>query len=198
MNNSIFIFNICNGENGSIISKTQTDNQGNYYIDELNKGNYLIIYKYDTNKYQLADYKKMGVSETVNSDFINVTIEEDGQKYIGAISDTIRIDNSDYENIDIGLSDRYVFDLKLESGISKIILQTEKDTKEYNYEDTKLAKLDIAPDKLNGAMAFVMYKVKVTNEGNIPGYVSNIIDYMPEDMIFKSELNANWYIGQER
>lgn len=186
-----------NADSGEIVNKTRTDSEGNYYINELNKANYLIIYKYDTNKYQLADYKKMGVSETTNSDVINANIEENGSKYVGAISDTIRIDNSDFGNIDIGLADRYIFDFKLESGIEKITLQTSKQTKEYKYEYTNLAKLDIAPNELSGATAFVEYKIKVTNEGNVAGYVNNIIDYLPAEMSFNSEINTNWYIGQD-
>lgn len=186
-----------NADNGEIVNKFITDNEGNYYINELNKGNYLIIYKYDNNKYQLVDYKKIGVAENINSDVINVNIEENGSKYVGAISDIIRIDNSDFENIDIGLADRYIFDLKLESGIEKIVLQTNKQTKEYKYEYTNLAKLDISPEELAGATAFVEYKIKVTNEGNVAGYVNNIIDYLPEEMSFNSEINTNWYIGQD-
>lgn len=188
---------VINADNGEIIRRGTTDNEGKYYINELNKGNYLIIYKYDNNQYQIADYKKIGVQDNINSDVINVNIEENGSKYVGAISDTIRIENSDYTNIDIGLADRYVFDFKLESGIEKIVLQTNNQTKEYKYQNTNFAKLDIAPEKLAEATAFVEYKIKVTNEGNIAGFVNNIIDYLPEEMTFNSELNSNWYIGQD-
>ena len=188
---------VINADNGEIIRRVTTDNEGKYYINELNKGNYLIIYKYDNDKYQITDYKKIGVQDNTNSDVINVNIEENGEKYVGAISDTIRIDNSDYSNIDIGLSDRYIFDFKLESGIEKIVLQTKNQTKEYDYKNTNLAKLDIAPEKLANSTVFVEYKIKITNEGNVAGYVNNIIDYLPEEMTFKSELNTNWYIGQD-
>ena len=188
---------LINADNGEIIINTVTDEDGNYYINELNKGNYLIIYKYDTDKYQVSDYKKMGVDQNKNSDVINVNIEENGSKYLGAISDTIRIDNSDFSNIDIGLYDKYILDFKLESGIDKIMLQTSKQIKEHKYEYTNLAKLDIAPEELVGANVFIEYKIKVTNKGNVAGYISSIIDYLPEGMIFNSEINSNWYMGQD-
>ncbi len=186
-----------NADTGDIIKNTKTDSQGQYVLSDLDKGDYLVIYKYDADKFSLSDYKKTGISEKVNSDVISVRIEENGNPLIAAISDTIRIDNSDFTDINMGVKDREIFDLKLDSGINKIVLQTNKETKEYKYEYTKFAKLDIVPEQVEGATAFVTYEIRVTNEGNVPGFVNSIIDYMPKDMQFKSELNANWYIGQD-
>lgn len=188
---------LINADTGLLVQKLASDTDGNYHIDNLLKGNYLVISKYDNEKYQVAEYKKIGVSEDTNSDVIAVDVEEDGVKYKGAISDTIRIDNADSPNIDIGLSDKIIFDLKLESGISNITIQNNKEIKQYDYENTKLAKVDINPDLLSSSTAYVEYKIKITNEGNVPGIANNIIDYKPQDMLFNSELNPNWYIGQD-
>ena len=35
----------------------------------------------------------------------------------------------------------------------------------------------------------------VTNEGQITGYAKKIIDYLPEDTKFSSELNNDWYLS---
>ena len=37
----------------------------------------------------------------------------------------------------------------------------------------------------------------VTNEGQIPGYVKKIVDYLPEGTKFSSELNEDWYLSDE-
>lgn len=186
-----------NSNTGLITQKTLTDKEGNYYINDLEKGNYLIICKYDNNKYQVAEYKKVGLSENNNSDAISVDIEENGERYAGAISDTIRINNEDYSNIDIGLVDKLIFDLKIDSGINKITMQNQEGIKEHNYENAKMATTAINPDLLDSTTAYIEYKITITNEGNVPGFANNIIDYMPTDVVFNSELNPSWYIGQD-
>ena len=35
--------------------------------------------------------------------------------------------------------------------------------------------------------------MNVTNEGQLPGYASEIVDYIPSDLSFNSEMNKNWY-----
>lgn len=187
---------VINADTGYPVKTATSDNDGNYYINDLDQGNYLVICKYDENKYQVTEYKKGGVSNTNNSDVISTEVQDNGKVYIAAISDTIRIENSDFENIDIGLTDKLIFDLKLESGIEKITLQNNKEIREHQYNDANLAKFDIAPEVLDGSKIYVEYKIKVTNEGNIAGYAKNIVDYMPKGMQFISELNPSWYIAQ--
>lgn len=43
----------------------------------------------------------------------------------------------------------------------------------------------------------VEYKIIVTNEGAIPGYVKKIADYLPNEMKFSTELNQDWYEGKD-
>lgn len=188
---------IVNAENGIIVQNITTNDEGNYFVNDLEKGNYLVICKYDNSKYQITEYKKVGVSDTINSDAIEMNVQDNGENYVAAIPDTIRIENEDYTNIDIGLADKLIFDMNLDSSITKITLQNEKGVKEYNYEDKKLAKLDINPDLLSTSIVYVEYKIKVKNEGNIAGFVKNIVDYIPKDMMFNSEINTNWYIGND-
>ena len=40
-----------------------------------------------------------------------------------------------------------------------------------------------------------LFKVKVTNVGDIAGYARNIVDYMPSTLNFNSNLNTDWYIS---
>ena len=35
----------------------------------------------------------------------------------------------------------------------------------------------------------------ITNEGSVPGYVNKIVDYLPEEVSFNTELNPDWYLS---
>ena len=43
----------------------------------------------------------------------------------------------------------------------------------------------------------VEYKIIVTNEGAIPGYVKKIADYLQNEMKFSTELTQDWYEGKD-
>ena len=46
---------------------------------------------------------------------------------------------------------------------------------------------------MNGSNITVEYKISVTNEGEVAGKVGKIVDYIPKDMTFSSEINNEWY-----
>ena len=41
----------------------------------------------------------------------------------------------------------------------------------------------------------IEYLIRITNEGELAGYVNEIVDNMPKDLNFSSEMNNNWYQG---
>ena len=85
------------------------------------------------------------------------------------------------------------FDVKLEKYISKVIVQTSKDTVTYNYENKEFAKVDINPKRIVGSTVLVQYTIKATNTGDVDAYVNSIVDYLPSGFKFSSELNTAWY-----
>ena len=87
--------------------------------------------------------------------------------------------------------------MKIDTSVTSITEQNEKDAKTHKYDNTKFAKIEINPDVLGNTTVYVEYKITVTNEGNVAGFAKNIIDYIPEGMTFNSELNTNWYIGND-
>ena len=97
--------------------------------------------------------------------------------------------------MDIGLVTRDKFNLSLNKAITKIVVNNSKGTKTYEYKDNKLAKLDLDSKTLNGTNIVIEYKITVSNIGEVPGYVRKIVDYIPKDMKFSSELNSDWYIS---
>ena len=87
------------------------------------------------------------------------------------------------------------YDMELDKYISRIVVQNKKGTKTYEYNDSTFAKVEIAPKDLEGTLVILEYTIKVKNTGEIPGYINNIVDYLPSGLTFSSELNSNWYLS---
>jgi len=113
------------------------------------------------------------------------------------ITDKIKVSNKDKANIDLGLSEKEIFDMSLQKYISKIIVQNEQGTKTHEFDKKQLAKVEIKSKYLAGTVVVVEYKVVVKNEGELDGYVGDIIDYLPSGFDFSTELNKDWYISTD-
>ena len=68
-------------------------------------------------------------------------------------------------------------------------------TESEKYTD-KLAKIDVDGNKLNKTNVIVKYGIRITNNGDIPGYVKEITDYIPVGMEFIQEDNINLQTGK--
>ena len=175
------------------VLRTTTDENGAYTFAGINKGKYTVIFLYDTANYSATTYRKEDVDSTMNSDAVDAQITLDGITRIAAITEEVVITDSNIYNIDLGLVSNPKFDLKLDKTVSKITLQDAKGTNVYEFNDSKLAKKDLVGKQVAGTTIIVEYKIKVSNEGAISGFVKKIADYMPEEMKFSSELNKDWY-----
>lgn len=192
---------LINAENGQIVkdittgqNKVQETNEnGEYVFANIQPGKYMVIYLYDAGNYGLTAYQKEGVLDTVNSDAIAMKINLQGEITNAAVTNTIELKDSNIRNIDIGLVVSPKFDLKLEKVISKITVTDSNGTKENEYKDLNLVKLDLNSKTINSTSIIVEYKIKVINEGGVAGYAKKIVDYIPQDMKFSSELNKEWY-----
>ena len=198
----VVLVNASNGEfikdkDSGELKQTTTAKDGSYVFENLEKGEYMVVFYYNNQIYGLTDYKKSGVTESQNSDVIASKITENGMQTEVAVTDTIKISNSSFANIDMGLILNKKFDLKLDKYVSKITVQNKEGVKTYDYTDTTLAKVDITAKRMVGSTLVVEYKIKVTNEGNIAGYAKNIVDYLPKELKFNSDLNPTWYAGND-
>ena len=106
----------------------------------------------------------------------------------------MEVKDNQYKNIDAGFYERDVFDLSLKKTIRRVVVQTAKNTRVSEYEGQSLVKVEIAAKELVNATVIVEYDIQVTNEGEVPGYAKEIIDYMPKDFKFNSEINKDWYM----
>ena len=163
----------------------------------IENGTYLVIFKYDTTRYTTAIYRKEGIESNINSDAVVTKIEQNGRKENGAVTDRLEVNGANLTNIDIGLVEMPQFSLNLDKSISKITVQNAEGTVTEEFSNTKLAKHDIAAKYLAGTTVYVEYTFKVTNNGDLAGYASEIVDYIPQGMTFNSNLNSDWYTGTD-
>lgn len=176
---------------------TTTDNSGKYEFKNLKSNKYLVVFVYDTSRYTITTYQQDGVLESVNSDAINMEVILDGEKTQVGMTDTITVRNSNVRNIDIGLYGEEKFDLRLDKYISKITLTTPTiGTREYTYDNSTFEKIEILRQNADKSSIVIEYKIVVTNEGAIPGYVNRVVDYLPDDVNFSTELNSDWYTSK--
>lgn len=102
--------------------------------------------------------------------------------------------NKDGED-DIDKEKVYVkyFDLALKKDLVKIVITEDGNSREINVDDPdKLMKVEINRKKLNSTQVKFIYKITVTNEGEIAGYAKEIKDYIPDGLKFVQEDNKTW------
>lgn len=179
-------------ENGNIKATTSTKENGTYTLERLTQGKYTVIFEYDSSKYMLTTYQKEGIADSINSNVIKGTYEG---KTI-ATTNTIEISDRSIANINIGLIEGSNFDLSLSKKVRQISMANTKKTKTTNY-NTQLAKIDLDYKYINNTKVAIEYEITVTNEGDIPGYASKIVDYLPEGFDFSTELNKDWYTSNK-
>lgn len=182
---------IAKDEKGNEIT-TVTDIKGVYEFKNLLKGKYSVIFIYDDKKYNLAEYQKEGIDQTVNSDVLNATINLDNREIKCAKTKVLELNKTNLNNIDAGFIEAEIFDLKLEKYINKITVQNSDGTRVISYNKEKLAKVEIDAKKIANSKVTIEYSIEVTNEGDVAGYANEIIDYLPSDLKFSSQLNSSW------
>ena len=173
------------------VKATTTTNNGRYTFSNIEQGNYIVVFRYNTQMYLLTQYRASGVPETSNSDAIGQTITLNGDRVNVGVTDTINL-TQDANNIDIGLINKNGYDLKLDKYITGVSVTTSSGTKQYSYDNTKLGRVEIRAKEINGAKVSVIYKIVVTNEGEGKVKVNEIYDYLPDGLTFSSSSNANW------
>ena len=177
--------------NGSEIFAT-TNSEGNYSLQNMPKGEYIVGFEYDTERYVVTLYRAEGINNSENSDAVTATRKINGEEKIAAFTDSIKLEQNETD-IDLGLAEAKVFSLRLEKTISKMIVTNQEGTKTYDFDDKNLAKVEIASKSLSDSNVIIEYKMKVINDGEIAGYANSIVDYIPSSLTFNSGLNNDWY-----
>ena len=191
---------LVNSTTGSIIKDQNTGQEkrttsavdGSYTFNNLIKGNYVVVFMYDGDKYGVTTYQKSGVPEELNSNAIySRVVDTDGVTRDGAVTDKIVISDNSKFNVDLGLIENPNFDLVISKYVSKITVKNKEGTKVFDY-NTPLAKVDIKDKYMAGSEVTIEYKITVSNRGDVAGYATSIMDNLPSDIQFKPEQNAGW------
>ena len=182
---------------GVIKASVTTNENGEYTFSGLQNGSYLVLFKYDTVLYTTTAYRKEGVESNVNSDAVTTKIQQDGRTENGAVTDVVNINGASVSNVDIGFVEAKQFSLELDKSITKVTVQNAQGTKTETFDKTKLAKYDIAAKYLAGTTVYIEYTLTVKNNGDLAGFASEIVDYIPQGMTFNSNLNPDWYTGTD-
>ena len=173
--------------------EVKTNGNGMYVLDNIPTGEYIVIFEYNKDQYSLTKYKAEGISEADNSDarLTELLIGDTRQEV--ASTDIINIDKENISDISIGLIELQNFDLKLDKYVSRILVQNSAGTTTREYNNATTAKIELDAKQMNGSTVIIEYNIVVTNVGEVAGYARNIVDYMPSDLEFSSELNKDWY-----
>ena len=164
-----------------------TDNDGKYEFKELKAGKYIIEFEYNTKTYKLTPVTNKDSVPTAPTTSEGTTVK----------TDTINVTNESIENINIGLVLNSKFDLELNKYITKVTIQNNSGTTEYNYNNEQLAKVEIKAKQMASSTVLVEYQIEIKNNGAVPGTATVIADYLPKGLKFNSEMNTNWYQGTD-
>ncbi len=174
----------------------QANNNGEYKFENIPAGRYYCLFEYDTSKYEITKYQVKGVDEGLNNDANKSQVTIDGVAKEVGITDILQV-NKNLENIDLGLIENKVFDLKLEKNISKVTVSNSKGDKEYSYKNTSLAKVEIPKKQLEGSIVKIEYNIIVTNEGTLEGYANEVTDYLPDGLTLDDSNSNGWTVNKD-
>ena len=193
-NMEVYLFN---QQDGIQVAKTTTNENGNYAFENIAQGKYFVVFNYDNTRYQVTQYQKEGVNSNKNSDVIEKQINLNGQTRKVAMTEGLALSDIDLLNIDAGFIQGKVFDLKLDKYIHKITIQSKEGTIVKEYGKTQFAKLELQSKTIENSKILIEYQIDVKNEGEVSGYVAEIMDDIPKDLVFSEENNKNWYLTKD-
>lgn len=174
-----------------------TNENGEYKFENIESGKYMVVFKFDNTKYRNTEYRVNGAPENVNSDIITSKILSNDEDVKYGLTDTLELNENSLTNIDAGFIENEIFDLSLNKYISKVTVQNTTGTVTKQYNNEHLAKLEIDAKTLAGSTVIVEYTMEIKNEGEVAGYANEIVDYMPKDLTFNSQMNKDWYLSTD-
>ena len=175
--------------------------------NETTPGEFLID-AFDPDTMTMPDYKDLKiafkVTEPNTSDRIIINtaeISDDSDEDGNPIDDVDSTPDNDVDgedDIDIEKIKVLYFDLSLKKWVTESIVTyngktTITQTGHTGDENPEPpAKVEIRGSRIDKTTVKFRFKIKVTNEGEIAGYVKELIDYVPEGLEFVAEDNPLW------
>lgn len=179
------------------VTQVVSNVKGEYQFTKVEEGNYVIVFDYDTDLYNVTKYQVSTAKSNENSDAVSKNITINGLTSVYGLTDVLTISGSSLRNIDIGLIDRNEFDLSLDKSIKSIKVVNKSETRTFDYEDIKNIKLEIKSKDYKSTTLDITYKITVKNEGEVKGYVNKIVDYLPDNVTVDYNNSPGWYKSQD-
>ncbi len=174
--------------------KDVTGENGEYTLNDIPQGEYVVIFRYDTNTYTTTTYIADIATSNTNSDAIERVLKMNEEREKVGATDIISV-YGNLSNVDIGLVEAGILSFELEKTVNKIIVRNNSGTKTYEFDNQDLAKVEIKAKEVKGSTVLIEYVIKVKNTGTIGGYARSVVDYYPKNLKYSEELNSNgWYI----
>lgn len=175
------------------VDKQTTNNKGEYNFNNVEEGSYIVEFKYNTNTLDVTKYKNEKAPENLDSDVINTT----QNNTTTAKTEVMELTRGETKNVNAGFVINKKFDMSINKGITKVTVSNEQGTNTHPFNSSSMAKVEIDGEYLKGSTILVEYEIAVTNSGEVNGYAKLISDEIPEGMKFNSELNTDWYEGDD-
>ena len=179
-----------------IIKTVLTNEDGSYIFTEVPNGEYSVMFEYETQKYSPTVYKKNNVQDNVTSDAISINRQNEGTKQV-AVSDGIKIDFQSKSDENLGLVNNNTFNMSLKGEVTKLRLVNGDNKNDITDKkvDKTVNKFKVSPFTSGNSNVEVEYKLKVVNEGNVPGKITKIGAYLSNDE--KLVEGQNWKLEHD-
>ena len=175
-----------------IVSTVETDEQGAYSFNNIKIGRYIVLFEYDTNQYEPTAFKASNVLDDVNSDVIQGKIKINNEEKLYGYTEAFDI-TTDISDLNLGLIEKEKFDIELNTFINEITVNKNNKSKSYKVKNKRTANIKMWPNDLNNSLITISYTIQIKNNGNIPGYLKEIVDYKANDLEFDNNSNSEWY-----
>lgn len=190
------IIKLCYIDTDECIDEVASDINGKYSFSDVQNGNYYLSANYNTSKYGLTSYR-VNDNKKITSSFNSFSSEEELSPIIKTDMITITDDINTVNNVNLGLSLRKIFTVKLSKYISNATITNKlgvSNIKEFG--NVSFAKLDVKD--ISNLTIKVVYTIELENTGYYPGYIYTIKDYIPDGMTFNETYkeNAGWTLNK--
>ncbi len=167
-----------------------------------------LIEAFDPETMDIPDYRDVQIAFRVtepntsdriltNRAEISKDTDKDGED-VDDIDSTPDVWNEGEDDQDIEHVYVKYFDLALRKWVSQAILiedgiQKEMDTGHYAEQDPEpVVKVELNKDRIENTIIKFRYQIRITNEGEIAGYATEISDYIPDGLKFNQADNPKW------
>ncbi len=177
---------------GSYVRQAISNEKGQYSLGIIKTDKYYVVPEFDREKYALTS------SNASNNKSDNSVFAFSDETYEITTSVEFSKDTKIIDNVNLGLTLRRYYNVKVSKYISKVIstnrlgISTIRD-----FGNVTLAKVDVKD--LTNMKIKVIYTIELENVGYYPGYIYKVIDYLPDGMTFNKDYaeNKGWSLNEE-